>query len=470
MVVGEFVEEIDVVVIGAGPGGYTAAIRAAQMGKQVLVVERENVGGVCLNVGCIPSKALIHAAHVYENAQHGAEMGITMENVKIDFNKVQEWKNGVVSKLTGGISQLFKGNKIQTVQGEAFFLSENEISVYNENESHKYKFNNAIIATGSRPVELPAFKFSKRVLSSTGVLALDELPKRMVVIGGGYIGVELGTVLAKFGTELVILEGADQILPGFEADMVRLVERGLKNNNVKIHTKSVAKGVEETETGVIVKAEVKGEEASFEADYVLVTVGRKPNTNDIGLESVGIKMNERGLIEVDKQGRTSISHIFAIGDIVPGLALAHKASYEGKVAAEVIAGHNAEIDYKCIPSVVFSSPEMSSVGLSEKEAKAQGYDVVVGRFPYAANGRALSVNAGEGFARVIAEKESGIVLGAQFVGEDASNIISEVALAIEMGATLEDIELTIHAHPTLGEVTLEAAEMALGRPIHVVVK
>jgi len=252
--------------------------------------------------------------------------------------------------------------------------------------------------------------------------------------------------------------------------MTRLVERRLKKHNVKIHTKALAKGVEESENGVVVKAEVKGEEMSFEADYVLVTVGRKPNTNDIGLEAIGMKMNERGLIEVDKQGRTSLPHIYAIGDIVPGLALAHKASYEGKVAAEAIAGHAAEVDYKCIPFVVFCDPEMSSVGISEREAKEQGLDVVVGRFPYAANGRALSVNAGEGFAKIIADKETGVVLGAQFVGEDASNIVSEVALAIEMGATLEDIELTIHAHPTLGEVTLEAAEMALGRPIHVVVK
>ncbi|MDN9009759.1 dihydrolipoyl dehydrogenase [Brevibacillus laterosporus] len=470
MVVGEFVEEIDVVVIGAGPGGYVAAIRAAQLGKSVVVVERGNVGGVCLNVGCIPSKALIHASHVYENAQHGASMGITMENVKVDYAKVQEWKSGIVKQLTGGVASLFKGNKVRLVSGEAFFLSENEISVYNENESHKFKFNNAIIATGSRPFELPAFKWSKRVLSSTEVLSLNEIPKRMVVIGGGYIGVELGTVLAKFGTELTILEGADHILPGFEQDMTRLVERRLKKHNVKIHTKALAKGVEESENGVVVKAEVKGEEMSFEADYVLVTVGRKPNTNDIGLEAIGVKMNERGLIEVDKQGRTSLPHIFAIGDIVPGLALAHKASYEGKVAAEAIAGHAAEVDYKCIPSVVFSDPEMSSVGISEREAKEQGLDVVVGRFPYAANGRALSVNAGEGFAKIIADKETGVVLGAQFVGEDASNIVSEVALAIEMGATLEDIELTIHAHPTLGEVTLEAAEMALGRPIHVVVK
>jgi len=467
MVVGEFTTEVDVLVIGAGPGGYVAAIRAAQLGKSVAVVEKADLGGVCLNVGCIPSKALIHAAHTYEQAEHAQAMGITMENVKVDFAKVQEWKNGVVKQLTGGIGSLFKGHKIQVIPGEALFVNEREVRVFHGYEVNRYRFEHCIIATGSRPIELPAFPFGKRVLSSTEALALTELPKSLVVIGGGYIGIELGTVFAKFGTQVTVLEGSDQILPGFEADMVRLVERRLRKKGVDIQTKAFAKGMEETENGVIVTAEVNGEEKKFAAEYLLVTVGRRPNTDELGLRDIGMNLTDRGLIVVDKQGRTNIPNVYAIGDVVAGPALAHKASYEGKVAAEAIAGLPSEVDYKAIPAVVFSDPEMASVGLTEKEAKEQGIDYLVGRFPFAANGRALSVNAGEGFVKLIAEKESKLVLGAQIVGTEASNIIAEIGLAIEMGATLEDIELTIHAHPTLGEVTMEAAELALGHPIHV---
>ncbi|GIO06008.1 dihydrolipoyl dehydrogenase [Brevibacillus reuszeri] len=467
MVVGEFTTEVDVLVIGAGPGGYVAAIRAAQMGKTVAVVEKADIGGVCLNVGCIPSKAMIHAAHTYEHTQHTESMGITMENVKVDFAKVQEWKSGIVKQLTGGVGSLFKGHKIQVIPGEALFVSENEVRVFHGYDVNRYRFEHCIIATGSRPIELPAFPFGKRVLSSTEALSLTELPKSLVVIGGGYIGIELGTVFAKFGTKVTILEGSDQILPGFEPDMPRLVERKLKKLGVTINTKALAQGTEETENGVIVKAEVKGEQQQIEAEYVLVTVGRRPNTDELGVRDIGMNLTDRGLIVVDKQGRTNIPNVYAIGDIVAGPALAHKASYEGKVAAEAIAGHPAEVDYKAIPAVVFCDPEIASVGINEKEANEKGIDYVVGRFPFAANGRALSVNAGEGYVKLIAEKETNLVLGAQIVGPEASNIIAEIGLAIEMGATLEDIELTIHAHPTLGEVTMEAAELALGRPIHV---
>ncbi|MCM3141229.1 dihydrolipoyl dehydrogenase [Brevibacillus sp. MER 51] len=467
MVVGEFTTEVDVLVIGAGPGGYVAAIRAAQLGKTVAVVEKAELGGVCLNVGCIPSKAMIHAAHTYEHTQHTESMGITMENVKVDFAKVQEWKSGIVKQLTGGVGSLFKGHKIQVIPGEALFVSENEVRVFHGYDVNRYRFQHCIIATGSRPIELPAFPFGKRVMSSTEALSLTELPKSLVVIGGGYIGIELGTVFAKFGTKVTILEGSDQILPGFEPDMPRLVERKLKKLDVTIHTKALAQGMEETENGVIVTAEVKGEQQKIEAEYVLVTVGRRPNTDELGIRDIGMNMTDRGLIVVDKQGRTSIPNVYAIGDIVAGPALAHKASYEGKVAAEAIAGHPAEVDYKAIPAVVFCDPEIASVGINEKEAKEKGIEYIVGRFPFAANGRALSVNAGEGYVKLIAEKETNLVLGAQIVGPEASNIIAEIGLAIEMGATLEDIELTIHAHPTLGEVTMEAAELALGRPIHV---
>lgn len=470
MVVGDMAQEADVMVIGAGPGGYVAAIRAAQLGKSVLVVERDELGGVCLNRGCIPSKALISAAHQFETLGRSDEMGIQASGVKVDFAKVQQWKNGVVKKLTGGVGTLFKGNKIQQVKGEAFFVSENEIRVVNEYEGVRYQFNDCIIATGSRPVELSGFPFGGRILSSTEALNLTEIPKSLIVIGGGYIGVELGQTYAKFGTKVTILEGTDSLLPGFEKELTRFVGRMLKKSAVEVVTEALAKEASRTDNGVNVSYTVNGEGKNLEAEYVLVTVGRRPNTEELQLDVAGVKLSERGLIEIDGQCRTNVPHIYAIGDIVAGPALAHKASYEGKVAAEAIAGHSSAIDYKAIPAVVFSDPELASVGLSETEAKAQGYDVVTGKFNYAANGRALSMHAGDGFVKIVAEKQSGAILGGQIVGPEASNLIAEIALAVEMGSVLEDIALTIHAHPTLPEMVMEAAETALGHAIHQIVK
>ncbi|MEC1494113.1 dihydrolipoyl dehydrogenase [Bacillus licheniformis] len=469
MVVGDFPIETDTLVIGAGPGGYVAAIRAAQLGQKVTIVEKGNLGGVCLNVGCIPSKALINAGHRYENAKHSEEMGITAENVKVDFTKVQEWKASVVNKLTGGVEGLLKGNKVDIVKGEAYFVDSNSVRVMDENSAQTYTFKNAIIATGSRPIELPNFKYSDRVLNSTGALALKEIPKKLVVIGGGYIGTELGTAYANFGTEVVILEGGEEILPGFEKQMSSLVKRNLKKKgNVEIHTKAMAKGVEEKADGVTVTFEVKGEEQTIDADYVLVTVGRVANTDELGLEQVGVEMTDRGIIKTDKQCRTNIPNIYAIGDIIEGPPLAHKASYEGKIAAEAIAREAAEIDYLGIPAVVFSEPELASVGYTEAQAKEEGLSVTAAKFPFAANGRALSLNETDGFLKLVTRKEDGLVIGAQIAGASASDMISELSLAIEAGMTAEDIAMTIHAHPTLGEITMEAAEVAIGMPIHVV--
>ncbi|MPQ26088.1 dihydrolipoyl dehydrogenase [Bacillus paralicheniformis] len=469
MVVGDFPIETDTLVIGAGPGGYVAAIRAAQLGQKVTIVEKGNLGGVCLNVGCIPSKALINAGHRYENAKHSEEMGITAENVKVDFTKVQEWKASVVNKLTGGVEGLLKGNKVDIVKGEAYFVDSNSVRVMDENSAQTYTFKNAIIATGSRPIELPNFKYSDRVLNSTGALALKEIPKKLVVIGGGYIGTELGTAYANFGTEVVILEGGEEILPGFEKQMSSLVKRNLKKKgNVEIHTNAMAKGVEEKADGVTVTFEVKGEEQTIDADYVLVTVGRVANTDELGLEQVGVEMTDRGIIKTDKQCRTNIPNFYAIGDIIAGPPLAHKASYEGKIAAEAIAGEAAEIDYLGIPAVVFSEPELASVGYTEAQAKEEGLEVTAAKFPFAANGRALSLNETDGFLKLVTRKEDGLVIGAQIAGASASDMISELSLAIEAGMTAEDIAMTIHAHPTLGEITMEAAEVAIGMPIHVV--
>jgi dihydrolipoamide dehydrogenase len=468
MVVGDFPIETDTLVIGAGPGGYVAAIRAAQLGQKVTIVEKGTLGGVCLNVGCIPSKALIAAGHRYEVAKHSDDIGISAENVTVDFSKVQAWKAGVVKKLTGGVEGLLKGNKVDIVRGEAYFVDANTLRVMDENSAQTYTFKNAIIATGSRPIELPAFKYTKRVLDSTGALALTEIPKKIVVIGGGYIGTELGGAYANFGTQVTILEGTDEILNGFEKQMSALVKRNLKKKGAEIITKALAKSVQETENSVTVTYEVKGEVQTVEADYVFVMVGRKPNTDELGLEQVGIEMAERGIIKIDKQCRTSVSNIFAIGDVVEGPPLAHKASYEGKIAAEVIAGHPAQIDYLAIPAVVFSDPELASVGYTEAQAKEEGIEVIAAKFPFAANGRALALNTTDGFVKLVTRKDDGLVIGAQIAGPSASDMIAELGLAIEAGMTAEDLAMTIHAHPTLGEITMEAAEVAMGSPIHII--
>ncbi|MED4903339.1 dihydrolipoyl dehydrogenase [Parageobacillus thermoglucosidasius] len=470
MVVGDFAIETETLVVGAGPGGYVAAIRAAQLGQKVTIVEKGNLGGVCLNVGCIPSKALISASHRYVEAKHSEDIGIKAENVTVDFSKVQQWKASVVKKLTSGVEGLLKGNKVEIVRGEAYFVDANTVRVVNGDSAQTYTFKNAIIATGSRPIELPGFKFSNRVLDSTGVLSLQEVPKSLVVIGGGYIGTELGTAYANFGTKVTIIEGADEILSGFEKQMTAIVKRRLKKKGVEIFTNALAKGVEEREDGVTVTFEVKGETKTIDADYVLVTVGRRPNTDELGLEQIGIKLTDRGLIEIDKQCRTSVPNIYAIGDVVQGPPLAHKASYEGKIAAEAIAGKPSEIDYLALPAVVFSDPECASVGYFEQQAKDEGIEVVTAKFPFAANGRALSLNDTDGFMKLVVRKEDGVVIGAQIVGPNASDMIAELGLAIEAGMTAEDIALTIHAHPTLGEIAMEAAEVALGTPIHIISK
>lgn len=468
MVVGDFPIETDTIVIGAGPGGYVAAIRAAQLGQKVTIVEKENLGGVCLNVGCVPSKALISAAHRFETAAHSEEFGIKADNVTVDFSKVQAWKSSIVKKLTGGVEGLLKGNKVDIVKGEAYFVDSNSLRVMNENSAQTYTFKNAIIATGSTPVEIPTFKYSKRVLDSTGGLNLPEIPKALVVIGGGVIGVELGTAYANFGTKVTILEGTNEILPTFEKAMSAVVKKRLKKKGVEVYTSALAKGVEEREDGVTVSFEVKGELKTIDADYVLVSVGRKPNTAEIGLEQVGIEMAERGLIKIDNQCRTNIPNIFAIGDIVAGPPLAHKASYEGKIAAEAISGHPSEMDYLGIPAVVFSDPELATVGYSEASAKEEGIEVVAAKFPFAANGRALALDAADGFLKLITRKDNGVVIGAQIAGQNASDMIAELGLAVESGMTAEDIALTIHAHPTLGEIAMEAAEVVLGSPIHII--
>ena len=468
-VVGDMSIELDTVVIGSGPGGYVAAIRAAQLGQKVTIIEREFIGGVCLNVGCIPSKALITAGSRYQEAVKGGEtFGINIPEVSIDWAETQRWKQeGVVDRLVGGINMLLKKNKVEIIEGEANLTDTNRLRVVKKDGSaQSYSFNHAILGTGSHPIEIPGFKYEGRVIDSTGALNLTEVPENLVVIGGGYIGTELAGVYANLGTKVTILEGLPSILNGFEKDMVKLVETDYTSKGVDIITNARAKSSKQTDKDVTVTYEVDGKEETVVADYVLVTVGRRPNVENLGLVIAGIDLDENGLVKVDKQGRTTNKKVFAIGDIVPGAALAHKASYEGKVAAAAIAGQPDEVDYVAMPAVCFSSPEIATVGLTEAEAKEQGLDVKASKFSYAGNGRAISMDATNGFIRLVSDKATGTVLGGQVAGAGASDLIAELGLAIEARMNLEDLALTIHAHPTLAENIMDAAELALGQPIH----
>jgi len=467
MVVGDFAIEKETIILGAGPGGYVAAIRAAQMGQKVTIIEKAKVGGVCLNVGCIPSKALINAGHQYQTALNSKQFGIETTDVKLDFTKTQKWKNEeVVGKLTTGVAALLRKNKVEVLFGEGYLNDNNTLRVITENSAQSYSFKNLIIATGSRPIEIKGFEFGGRIIDSTGALNLTEFPKHIVVIGGGYIGSELAGAYANLGTKVTILEGATSILPNFDSDMVKLVVDNLKAKNVDIITDALAKSAEQTVDAVTISYEKAGKNETLIADYVLVSVGRRPNTDNIGLENTDIKLTERGIILVDKQGRTNVPHIFAIGDIVPGLTLAHKASYEAKIAAEVISGKKIEIDYLAIPAICFTDPELATAGLTATEAKTAGYEITISNFPFAANGRALSLGKTEGFVRLIIEKTTGLLLGAQIAGIGASDLIGELVLAIEAGMSTEDIALSIHAHPTLAETIMDASEVGLGFPIH----
>lgn len=472
MVVGDLAQEVDVLVIGAGPGGYVAAIRAAQLGRSVTIVDKDALGGVCLNRGCIPSKAIISAAERYMHIKEADEVGIEVSgDVKVNMPKLIEWKNGVVKKLTGGVKSLLKGNKVDIVFGEAYFSGPNSVRISNEESSQTYKFNDVIIATGSRPAELNVLPFDgKRILSSTEALNLHEVPKRLVVVGGGYIGLELGTAYAKLGAEVTILEGTKSLLPGTDPALTKMVTRKLKKLGVTVVTEAMVQGGETSGDEVTVRATVNGEEKTFTADYCLVSIGRKPNTDELGLEIAGVELDERGFIKIDNQCRTNVEHIYAIGDCAGGVLLAHKASYEAKVAAEAMCGVSSVIDYQAMPFVIFSDPEIAYTGLTESQAKEEGYDPIVSRFAFQANGRALSMNNADGFVQVVADKETKQLLGVQIVGPEASTLISEAVFALEMGANAEDLALTIHAHPTLPETIMEAAEGVFGNAIHMVNK
>lgn len=467
--------QFDVVVIGAGPGGYVAAIRCGQLGLKTAVVEREYFGGVCLNVGCIPSKALISAGHFLHRVKHQAsDMGFKIKgDVDVDMAQTQKWKQSVCDRMAGGVEQLLKGNGVTIIKGDATFKSAQELSVKTASGTESVTAKNFVLANGSRPIEIPGFKFDEKlVLSSTGALALSEIPKSVVVIGGGYIGLELGSVLANFGTKVTVVEATKGVLTGAaDPDCVQVVARRLKKNGIEVIAEAKAKGWAKSGSGVEVIAEVGGKEQKIKADKVIVTVGRKPNSDQANIKGIGLAVDERGFVKVNAQRRTSIPHIFAIGDIAGQPMLAHKASHEGVLVAEVIAGRNRVYDAKTVPAVIFVEPEIAAAGMTEDEAKARGFtDLKVAKFPFAANGRAVSLMETDGFVKMIADAKTHVLLGVHIVGPEASNLISEAALAIEMGARLEDLALTIHPHPTLGETLMEAAEATLGHAIHVIHK
>jgi dihydrolipoamide dehydrogenase len=456
--------ETEVVVLGAGPGGYTAAFRAADLGKKVVLVERyDSLGGVCLNVGCIPSKALLHTAQIINEAEHIKANGVTFGKPKIDLDGINGFKNKVVGKLTGGLSGLAKQRKVTVVHGVGQFMDANNIVVEKDGKSTQIRFDNCIIAAGSQATEIPPFpNDDERLMDSTDALELKDVPKKLLIVGGGIIGLEMATVYHALGSEITVVEFMDGLIPGCDKDLVRGLTKVISKRYKSILLKTKVSEIKAQKNGLKVSFEGAKAPEPTVYDKVLVAVGRRPNGNKISADKAGVNVDEAGFIKVDKQMRTNVPNIFAIGDIVGNPMLAHKATHEGKVAAEVIAGMKSYFEPLTIPSVAYTDPEVAWMGLNEIEAKEQGVEYVKGAFPWAASGRALGVDRDEGMTKVLFEKDSMRILGAGIVGPNAGELIAEAVLALEMGADAEDISLTIHPHPTLSETFNFAAEMAEG--------
>ncbi len=454
----------EVVVLGAGPGGYTAAFRAADLGKKVVLIERyPSLGGVCLNVGCIPSKALLHMAKVITEADEAAHAGITFGKPKIEIDKLRAWKDGVLGKLTKGLSGLAKQRKVEVITGRGEFTSANTLRVETAEGTKTVAFDSCIIAAGSSVAKIPGFPYEDpRIIDSTGALKLATVPKRMLVIGGGIIGLEMATVYDALGSKITVVELMDSLIPGADKDVVRPLAKRIEKRYEKILLKTKVAKIEAQKDGLKVTFEGPNGTTTDIFDAALMAVGRRPNGRELKAEAAGVAVNERGYIPVDKQQRTNVLHIYAIGDVCGEPMLAHKATHEAKIAAEVIAGHKAFFDAKTIPSVAYTDPEIAWMGLTETQAQAQGIEYDKAVFPWAASGRALATGRDEGLTKALFDKKSRRLLGAAMVGVNAGELIAEAVLALEMGADATDISLTIHPHPTLSETLFFAAEMAEG--------
>ena len=455
-------------VIGGGPGGYVAAIRAGQLGVPTVLIEGEALGGTCLNIGCIPSKALIHAADEFEKARHyanGSPLGIQVPAAQIDVRQTVRWKDGIVSRLTGGVGTLLRKNGVQVIKGWATLVDGKTVDVQNgQGEALRLQCEHLLLATGSLPMELPSMPFGGSVISSTEALAPTELPRRLVVVGAGYIGLELGIAYRKLGSEVAVVEATPRVLPAYDDELTRPVLASLKRLGVVLHLGCSVQGLDPA--GAVRVRSGKADEFTLPADSVLVAVGRRPRTDGFGLESLRLDMDARA-IKIDEQCRTSMRNVWAIGDVTGEPMLAHRGMAQGELVAEVIAGHKRRFTPAAIPAICFTDPEVVSVGLSPSEAEAAGNDCISAAFPFSANGRAMTIESTDGFVRVVARRDNHLIVGWQSVGRAVSELASGFSQSIELGATLEDIAGTIHAHPTLGEAVQEAALRALGQAVHI---
>ena len=467
----QFKHDYDLIVVGAGPGGYAAAFRASDLGLKVGLVERNSdLGGVCLNVGCIPSKAFLHAAKILDDSKEAEVSGIVFKEPEINLSKMKEWKNNIIGGLTGGLSGLAKQRGVDVIHGTAKFSSKNEIEVNHESDSRRISSNQFIIAVGSEPAELSFLPDDPRIIDSTGALEPDQIPNDILIIGGGIIGLEMATIYSALGSEVTIVELTKQLMPGTDPDLVRPLERILNKKCKKIMKSSQVISASASDEGISVSFKKDDEEFSEIFQNVLVAVGRKSNGSLLGLDEIGVNVDERGIINVDKQFRTTVESIFAIGDVIGDPMLAHKASHEGKIAAEVAAGHKSTNDIRCIPSVAYTDPEVAWVGFSEEECKAKGLDYGKGIFPWSASGRSLTIGRNEGMTKLIFNNSTKKIVGGGIVGPNAGDLISEIALAIEMDCDVSDIALTVHPHPTLSETVGMAAEVFEGTVTDLYVK
>jgi len=456
-------DDYDLVVLGAGPGGYAAAFRASDLGLKVALVDRNaDLGGVCLNVGCIPSKAFLHAAKILDDSKEAEISGIKFNEPEINLSKMKTWKNNIIGGLTGGLKGLAKKRNVEVIQGTATFLSKREIEIIHDGKSQKASSKQFIVAVGSEPAELPFLPDDPRIIDSTGALEPNEIPSNILIIGGGIIGLEMSTIYSALGSEVTIVELTKDLMPGTDPDLVRPLEKVLKKKCKSIMKSTQVISAEPSDQGIRVTFMQDGKEFIETFQNILVAVGRKSNGNLLGLDAIGVNIDERGIINVDKQFRTNVESIFAIGDVIGDPMLAHKASHEGKIAAEVVSGHKVTNDVRCIPSVAYTDPEVAWVGLSEEECKAKGFDYGKGIFPWSASGRSLTIGRNEGMTKLLFNKSTKKIIGGGIVGPNAGDLIAEIALAIEMDCDVNDIALTVHPHPTLSETVAMAAEVFEG--------